>query len=94
MSKNTPNKFTEKISSIWGLIMTACSLIGIGFGAGHYVGSTLTDIKRNGEYISLCNQLLDLKESHTKEIEEYLNEIHELRNEIYSLHKEMREKGN
>ena len=80
--RHSSESMIKFLSSGWGLTLTACGLIGAGFGAGCYFEKSLSEIHHNDEVMKLNNEMLQNKE-------QYDSELHSLRNEIYSLQTEL-----
>lgn len=72
----------EKITSTWGIFISACVIFSTGFGGGCYVANTLADMHHNDDIMKLQKEILDAKEQ---------NEVtvHDLRNQVYNLQKEL-----
>ena len=80
--KATGKTIRERMSSVWGLVISAFTIFGIGFGAGCYFEKSLSEIHHNDETTKLNNLIIDNREKSEKE-------IYDLRNQIYSLQEEL-----
>ena len=76
--KNTKKKPRELISSTWGIVISAFTIFGMGFGSGCYFENSLSKIRYNDELTRLNNLIIDNREQHE-------HETHELRNQVYEL---------
>ncbi|MBQ9638430.1 MAG: hypothetical protein IJV22_02610 [Bacteroidales bacterium] len=76
--KRVDKSIRELISSTWGIVISAFTIFGMGFGAGCYFENSLSKIHYNDELTRLNNLIIDNREKHEQE-------THELRNQIYNL---------
>lgn len=83
--KNVPSakqtKFLAWLTSTWGIIISACTLIGIGIGVGAYFQQLRDDIEKSKEFMQI-----HLQQEQTNKL--YDTQIYELRQQIYQLESE------
>lgn len=81
----------DLVSSTWGLLITGGSLIGMGFGVGCYITSSLYDIRHNDEITRLNEKIIDIKTEHGKELHELRQELYNTQNELITIKKSKNE---
>lgn len=85
-TSNLPNPRQEKIftwfSSTWGMVISACTLIGIGVGVGTYFQQIRGDIEKTKELMQV-----HLQQEETNR--QYDMQIHDLHQQIYQLESEV-----
>ena len=72
-------------NSTLGLIVTALTLLGMGFAAGQYYKQVTNTLENNDLKMRLNKEVLDIKEKDDAIIHDLRNQIYELQNELLNL---------
>ncbi len=85
------NKNIEKATKTWKLVLTACSLVGMGFTAGIYLGYNNSKIEYQDKVNEYREHIIEMGREQEKEIHNYNHEISKLLDENNSLKHQIRQ---
>lgn len=83
-SKNTKNHLFEKLSTGWGVFLSALTIFSLGFGAGCYVKDTLTKLELYEDRAAFNIEMLEYRTQKEKEMFELRSTINKLQSDLFN----------